>query len=100
MQVNALKVSEDFRKVATRAILSIVMFLLTYILMIILGLGVIVLCGWLALLLLQFHVSFITGALGLGLVGMGIMIFFFLIKFIFSSGTKVDRSHLTEITAV
>ena len=100
MQVNALKVSEDFRKVATRAILSIVMFLFTYILMIILGLGVIVLCGWLALLLLQFHVSFITGALGLGLVGMGIMIFFFLIKFIFSSGTKVDRSHLTEITAV
>ena len=39
----------------------------------------------------------ITIALGIGLASLGILVLFFLVKFIFSSH-KVDRSHLHEIS--
>ena len=99
MKINALKVSEEFRKVAIRAVLSILLFLFTYIVMIILALALIVLCGYIAFVLVAFKAMFLTIMIGLGLIGMGFLILFFLTKFIFSSGKQIDRSHLTEITA-
>lgn len=98
MQNNVLSVSENFRKVAIRSVCSILLFILTYIILIALGIGVVFLCGLAAYSVLMFHSSFVTGMIALGFVGMGFLIFFFLIKFIFSGSKKVDRSHLVEIT--
>lgn len=99
MQNNVLSVSENFRKMAIKSVLSIIFFLFTYIILVILGVGVIFLCGLLAYYIVTLHASFITGMLALGCLGMGFLIFFFLIKFIFSSSNKLDRSHLVEVTA-
>ena len=98
MQNDVLKVSEDFRKAAVRSVLSIVLFLLTYIVLIVLGLGVILLCGLIAYSLMVLKAMFITAMFALGFIGMGFLIFFFLVKFIFSNSAKVDRSRLFEIT--
>lgn len=97
MQKDVLHVSENFRKMAIKSVLSIVLFLFTYVILIIMGIGVILLCGFIAYHILMFYASFITGMLALGCLGMGFLIFFFLIKFIFSGSKKVDRSHLLEI---
>ena len=98
MQNNTLKVSENFRKMAVRSVLSIVFFLFTYIALIILGLGLIFLCGLAAYGLVALSFSGVTLMLSIGCLGMGFMIFFFLIKFIFSATKKADRSHLLEVT--
>ena len=95
---SALKVSENFRKMAFRSVLSIFLFLSTYLVLVILGAGVILLCGLAAYGLVTLYFSIITLMLGIGFVGMGFMIFYFLIKFIFSATKKVDRSHLVEVT--
>ena len=97
MQNSALKISENFRRMAIRSIYSILLFFITYIVMIALGLVVIALCGLIAYSLVMLKAMFLTIMLGLGFIGMGFLIFFFLIKFVFSTGNKVDRSHLTEI---
>ena len=94
---NALKVSENFRKMAIRSVLSIILFLVTYIVLIILGIGLIALCGLAAYALVALKLASVTLMLAIGFLGMGFMTFFFLIKFIFSSPKKVDRSHLMEI---
>jgi Zn-dependent protease with chaperone function len=98
MHNNVLNVSENFRKMAIKSVLSIVLFLFTYVILVIGGIGVIFLCGLIAYGIMTFYASFITGMLALGCIGMGFLIFFFLIKFIFSSSKKIDRSHLVEIT--
>jgi Zn-dependent protease with chaperone function len=98
MQNDALKVSENFKKMAVKAVFSILVFFLTYFVMIALGLLIIALCGLIAYSLVMLKAMSITIMLGLGFIGMGFLIFFFLIKFVFSTGKKVDRSHLTEIS--
>lgn len=98
MQNNVLHVSENFRKMAVKSVLSIVFFLFTYIVLIILAIGLVLLCGLIAYTLITLQAMFLTAMLGLGFIGMGFLIFFFLIKFIFSSPKKVDRSHLVEIS--
>jgi len=97
MNHSALNVSENFRKMAVRSVLSIILFLFAYIVLVILALGIIALCGFIAYGLTLLKAMFITLMMGLGFIGMGFLIFFFLIKFVFSSPKKVDRSHLLEI---
>ncbi|MHA4895907.1 M48 family metalloprotease [Pedobacter sp. PWIIR3] len=97
MQANALKVSENFRRMAVKSVLSIVLFLATYVVMIILGLGVIALCGLIAYTIVMLKAMSITVMVAIGFLGMGFLIFYFLIKFVFSSAKKMDRSHLLEI---
>ncbi|MNK20202.1 hypothetical protein D3C87_384380 [compost metagenome] len=98
MQNSALSVSENFRKMATKSVLSIILFVFTYIILIIMGIGIVFLCGFIAYQIVMFESNFITAMIALGFIGMGLLIFFFLIKFIFSSTKKIDRSHLVEIT--
>lgn len=98
MQTNVLDVSENFRKMAIKSILSIVLFLFTYLALIVLAIGIVLLCGLIAYTIVMLKAIFITVMVGLGFLGMGFLIFFFLIKFMFSGSVKVDRSHLLEIT--
>jgi len=92
-----IKVSSEFKTQTTKAIASISLFLLTYILMLTLAVGLTVLCVSGAIILVISFPRLITIALGIGLASLGILVMFFLLKFIFKSHT-VDRSHLIEIT--
>ncbi|WP_443937792.1 M48 family metallopeptidase [Pedobacter sp. MW01-1-1] len=98
MITSALKPSEKFQKMAIQAVLAIVLFVLVYLILVALAIGLTILCCFLGISLIVAHPSFITLMLGGGALLFGILIFSFLIKFIFKS-TKIDRSHLTEITA-
>ncbi|MGX5817064.1 M48 family metalloprotease [Chitinophaga lutea] len=90
-------VSPAFRKLAMKACFTILLFVVTYLLLFAASIGLTVLCGWAALGIVSFSASGLTLIFGLGLVLMGGMITYFLLKFIFSRH-KVDRSGLTEVT--
>ncbi|PZW42736.1 Zn-dependent protease with chaperone function [Mesonia algae] len=91
-----IKVSPEFKTQTAKAITSIGLFLLVYILMLSLAVGLTLLCIYGAGMLIEAFPKFITLALGIGLISLGVLVLFFLLKFIFKSH-KVDRSHLTEI---
>lgn len=97
MQTNVLKVSNNFRRMAIKSALSILFFVLSYLVMIIFGLAWVLLCALIAYALGIYVGGFVTVFLGMGLIGMGLFIFFFLIKFIFSPAIKIDRSQFLEI---
>lgn len=94
--MKGIKISPEFKTQTTKAVLSIVFFILIYLLMLVLAIGLTVLCVYGGIKLIAIHPSFLTIAIGIGLVGLGVLVLFFLLKFIFKSN-KVDRSHLTEI---
>jgi len=97
MEKITVNVSENFKKMASRAIFSIVVFIIVYILLLGLAVGLTVLCGYLGLSIIAARPSFITLLLGLGIASVGVFILIFLVKFIFKTH-KIDRSHLIEIT--
>jgi len=91
-----IKVSAAFKTQTTKAILSINLFILTYLLMLVFAVGLTVLCVYGGIALVVSFPRLITLALGIGLASLGVLVLFFLLKFIFKSH-KVDRSHLVEI---
>lgn len=91
-----VKISPEFKSQTTKAVLSIILFVLTYVILLALAAGLTVLCVYGGVMLIISFPGFITLALGAGLASLGILVLFFLLKFIFKSH-KVDRSHLTEI---
>jgi Zn-dependent protease with chaperone function len=97
MEKVTVNVSENFKKMASQAIFSIVVFIIVYILLLGLAVGLTILCGYLGLGIIASRLSFITLLLGLGIASVGVFILFFLVKFIFKTH-KIDRSHLIEIT--
>ena len=97
MSHNEIHISDNFKKMTIKAILSIVFFIVVYLALIIFAVGLTLLCGYLGLLILTSHISFMSIMLGLGSISMGVLVLIFLVKFIFKEHT-VDRSHLIEIT--
>lgn len=97
MSVSDIKLSPQFKSQTTKAIVSIVFFVLTYIVLFLLAIVLTVACVYGGYLLVVNYPRLLTVILGLGLASMGFLILFFLIKFLFKSH-KVDRSHLVEIT--
>lgn len=97
--IKDIKPSKEFKAQTTKAILSIIFFVITYILLLAAALGLTALCVWAGLAIIMAVPKFITIALGAGLAAMGFLILIFLVKFIFSSN-KMDRSHLVEIKKV
>ncbi|WP_343534121.1 M48 family metallopeptidase [Pedobacter sp.] len=89
--------SSEFKKAARKAILAIIFFMLSYLLLFALSIGLVVLCGALGIGLIALKPSVITLGLGIGLIGLGVIVFVFLVKFIFKKH-KIDRSHLIELT--
>lgn len=92
-----IKVSENFKKMTIKAIGSIVLFIVTYFVLVILAIALTILCGILGFALVASKINTITVMLSIGLVSMGILIIIFLVKFIFKKHVT-DLSHLTEIT--
>jgi len=91
-----IQLSKEFKTQATKAILAINLFALSYLIILLLAVLLTGLCiaGGVSLILIK--PMFITIALGIGLASLGVLILIFLLKFIFKSH-KVDRSHLIEI---
>lgn len=91
-----IEVSKDFKKKTQSAVIAIVVFILVYLLLFIFTTALAVGCvvGGVALIIAKPMI--LTFMLGAGLAGMGVMIFYFIIKFLFKKHIN-DRSGLTEI---
>lgn len=94
---NIILPSENFKKEVTNVISIIVAFIVGYVCLILVGIGLAVACTLLGLGLLTFKVMWLTILIALGLIGVGIMVCYFLIKFLFKKSVK-DTNNLVEIT--
>lgn len=92
-----IQLSSNFKKMTSKAIFAIIIFILVYLILLLLGIVLTALCIYGGISLIIAIPKFLTIVLGIGLASLGIMIFIFLIKFLFKEHT-VDRSHLTEIS--
>lgn len=92
-----IEVSNNFKKMTTKAIVSIALFLMVYILLLFLAIGLTILSVIGGFYIIAAKPMAITIGLGIGLASLGFFILAFLFKFIFKKH-KIDRSHLTEIT--
>jgi Zn-dependent protease with chaperone function len=92
-----ITVTPEFKKKATKAIFSIILFVITYLALFILAVGLTILCGYGAIMLVSFKAHFVTLMLGLGIAAVGVLTLFFLIKFIFTRN-KTDLSNYLEVT--
>ncbi len=92
----SVAVSDSFKKYATRAILSIVLFLFVYLIFATFSIALSLFCLWAALQIIINAPAFMTILIALAIASFGLLISIFLFKFIFSS-KKVDRSGLVEI---
>lgn len=97
MYENALQPSENFRKMARKSIQTILLFVLTYLVLVSAAVGLTMLSAFAGFMLIAAKPMFITIMLGGGLVCFGLLILIFLVKFIFKVN-KIDRSHLTLVT--
>jgi Zn-dependent protease with chaperone function len=89
--------SAAFKKEVSRVLLAIFFFVLTYVVLAALAIGLAVLCALGGVALIALRPSFITLMLGVGMIALGGLVVFFLFKFLFAKN-DVDRSGLTEIT--
>lgn len=92
-----IKVSDNFKKMTIKAIVSIALFLIVYILLLISAIGLTILSVIGGFYIISIKPMVITIGLGVGLASLGFFILASLFKFIFKKHT-IDRSHLTEIT--
>jgi Zn-dependent protease with chaperone function len=92
-----VQVSSEFKKMTSKAITSIAMFILVYLVLLVLSFALTGLClaGGIGLIILKPMV--VTLGVGIGLASLGFFIVMFLFKFMFKKH-KIDRSNLTEIT--
>lgn len=88
----------SFNQQLRNAILAIGLFIFVYLILLLTGslIALFALFGGFALIAAS--PSLLTILLGLGIIGMGVFIFVFLIKFLFKKNV-IDRSHLLEIKA-
>jgi Zn-dependent protease with chaperone function len=89
--------SAEFKKETTRSVIAIVGFILVYFILFVLSLALAGVCLFGGVAILAAKVSFLTLLLSVGIIGCGVMIFVFLVKFLFSS-SKADTSDSIEIT--
>ena len=92
-----MELSPQFKQQATKAVAAIILFLITYLLILGLAVGLTITSVYLGIALMTNVISIFTIGIGLGLCSLGILILIFLVKFLFKTNT-VDRSHLIEIT--
>lgn len=91
-----IQVSKEFKKKSSSAILSIILFIIVYILLFLSAIALTLGCVAAGIFLIAAKPMFSTLMIGAGLAGFGIMISYFLIKFLFKKHIN-DRSSLTEI---
>ncbi|MCX6317672.1 MAG: M48 family metalloprotease [Bacteroidetes bacterium] len=85
-----------FKKEVAGVMGSIVFFFIVYALLLLIATGLVVGCVYAGIAIITNIPRLITIVAGIGLIGVGVMVFVFLVKFIFSV-SKYDRSHIIEI---
>ena len=88
--------SPAFKNEVVKVAASIVFFILFYLVMVSLALGFAALCAFAGYSLMVAKPQFFTLMIGLGLAGLGVMVAFFMLKFIFKSN-QTDRSNMLEL---
>ena len=91
-----IQVSQEFRKKSNAAVFSIILFIIVYILLFLGAIALTAGCITAGIFIIAAKPMFFTLMLGLGLASLGIMISYFLIKFLFKKHIN-DRSGLFEI---
>jgi len=89
--------SAAFKKEVAGTMGSIIFFFVVYILLFLLSIALIIGCLYGGFMIIVTIPKMITILIGLGLIGLGIMVFVFLIKFMFAV-SKFDNSGSIEIT--
>jgi Zn-dependent protease with chaperone function len=97
MTNNLPPISAAYRSKLISAIVSISVFFIVYFILILISLFLIFLLGYGALQIVRLHANYITIAIALGLVSVGFIVFYYLIKFIFKKSNDSNK-HLIEIT--
>lgn len=93
---NKVELSPAFKKQTVTAIASIALFVIVYLILVVAAIGLAALCVYGAYGLIVSAPGFVTIALGIGIASLGLLVLFFLLKFVFKSN-KTDLSHLIEI---
>lgn len=107
MTNNLPPISSAYRSKLISAVISISVFFIVYFILILISLLLIFLLGYGAINLVTFHPSYFTAIIALGMISIGLIVFYFLIKFIFirkNYSTKhlieVDRKTQPELFAI
>lgn len=107
MTNNLPPVSNAYQYKLISAIASISIFFIIYFLLILVSLGLIFLLGYGAVKIIALHANYLTVVLALGLFSIGLVVFYFLIKFIFIKNgystrhlIEVDRRNQPELFAI
>jgi Zn-dependent protease with chaperone function len=88
--------SSSFKAEVFKVLLAIIFFIATYLLLMGSAILLAALCGYGGFMMIVGFPRFMTLMLGIGLIGLGVMVVIFLLKFLFKRN-RVDRSHLIEI---
>src|SRR5215207_9126479 len=91
-------ISPEFRKEAIRSIFAIAGFIVVYLLLFALSIGLVAISVYGGISVIIMRPAFYTLLIGGGLIGFGVMIFVFLIKFLFAT-SREEESDSIEITA-
>jgi len=89
--------SASFKQQVGKVIISIILFFIVYILLVVVSVAFTIGCFYAGISLIAASPSFITLMLGVGLMGLGVAVLFFVIKFIFAVSKK-ENPHRVEVT--
>lgn len=89
--------SPAFRKEVSKVMASIIFFFVVYLLLFLLSIALVIGCFYAGVAIITSVGHLLAMLAGLGLMGLGVMVFVFLIKFMFAV-SKYDRSGIIEVT--
>lgn len=97
VQPEKLQPSPAFKKQVVHVLISIIAFLLLYVLLVVAALALAAGCVWLGLFVIFAAPKGFVILIGVGLMALGVLIVWFLLKFLFAV-SKDDMSHAIEVT--
>jgi Zn-dependent protease with chaperone function len=92
-----LQPAESFKRQVVSVVSSIILFFVLYLLLLAGGILLAVFCVLIGIWVITSITNFIAIMLGVGLMGLGVMVFWFLIKFVFQS-QRTDVSKMVVVT--
>lgn len=92
-----IRPSAAFKKNVVNVILAMLLFVVVYLLLLVAAVAIAIAFGLAGAGLMSAYPSFLTLVLGLGLIFSGLMLLYFLVKFIFKRSVT-DRSGMLEVT--
>ncbi len=98
MSIESIQFSDKFKADVRKSILAIIFFIVTYLIILVLSLVLTAACILGGIVIIWNLGSFLGILLGAGLASLGLLVSFFLIKFLFTK-KKMDRSNLHEISS-